>query len=312
LQNVKQMNIRSKMTVGQLVDEMKLCGVLGAGRLAKAVDLFTEMLSDESYTVFLSLAGPMVAGGLRNVISELIADNHIDVVVTNGANVVHDVIEAIGKSHLIGTFSADDAELRRLGRGRIRDIYVPQDAFEALERELFNIFDGIPKEERNKLPVYELLSKIGKQLKDEKSILHQASTRKVPIFSPGILDSMVGLHIWTYSQTKPINIDQLADMQQFSDIIYNSDKTGVIILGGGLPKHFVLGANILREGVDAAVQITLDRPEGGSLSGAPLEEGISWKKVKDKNKLVTVIGDAVILFPIIVAASLEKLKKSRI
>ena len=298
------------MTVGQLVDEMKLCGVLGAGRLAKAVDVFTEMLTDESYTIFLSLAGPMVPGGLRNVISELIANNHIDVVVTNGANVVHDIVEALGKRHLIGSFSADDTKLRSLGRGRIGDIYVPQDAFEALEKKLFEIFDSIPKHERNKLPVWNLLDKIGKRLKDEKSFLYQASINKTPIFSPGILDSMVGFHIWTYSQLKPINIDPIADMQQFSDIIYKSDKTGVIILGGGLPKHFVLGANILREGVDAAVQITLDRPEAGSLSGAPLEEGVSWKKVKNNDKLVTVIGDAIVLFPIIVAASLEKLEKS--
>jgi deoxyhypusine synthase len=309
LNNVKQMNIRPKMTVGQLVEEMKLCGVLGAGRLAKAVDVFTEMLSDESYTVFLSLAGPMVPGGLRNVISELIKDNHIDVIVTNGANVVHDIIEALGKKHLKGSFFADDSELRSLGRGRIGDIYVPQEAFEALEKELFNIFDGIPEEKRSRLAVLELLNEIGRHLKDEKSILYQASIKKMPIFAPGILDSMVGLHIWTYSQTKTFNIDQLTDMQQLSDIIFDSEKTGAIILGGGLPKHFVLGANILREGVDAAIQITLDRPEAGSLSGAPLEEGISWKKVKDDDKLVTVIGDAVILFPIIVAASLEKLEK---
>lgn len=297
------------MTVGQLVDEMKLCGVLGAGRLAKAVDVFTEMLSDESYTVFLSLAGPMVPGGLRNVISKLIKDNHIDVIVTNGANVVHDIIEALGKRHLKGSFVADDSELRSLGRGRIGDIYVPQEAFEALEKELFHIFDGIPEEKRSRLAVRELLNEIGRHLKDEKSILYQASMKKMPIFAPGILDSMVGLHIWTYSQTKTFNIDQLTDMQQLSDIIFESEKTGAIILGGGLPKHFVLGANILREGVDAAIQITLDRPEAGSLSGAPLEEGVSWKKVKDDDKLVTVIGDAVILFPIIVAASLEKLEK---
>jgi len=298
------------MTVGQLVDEMKLCGVLGAGRLAKAVDVFTEMLSDESYTVFLSLAGPMVPGGLRKVISELIANNHVDVIVTNGANVVHDIIEAIGKRHLIGSSNAEDTLLRNLGRGRIRDIYIPQEAFEALENKLFEIFDSIPKQERTKLSVGNLLNKIGRHLKDEESILYQASINKTPIFSPGILDSMLGLHIWTYSQLKPISIDLMADMQQFSDIIYKSDKTGVIILGGGLPKHFVLGANILREGVDAAVQITLDRPEAGSLSGAPLEEGVSWKKVKKDDKLVTVIGDAIILFPIVVAASLEKLEKN--
>ena len=79
-----------------------------------------------------------------------------------------------------------------------------------------------------------------------------------------------------------------------------------------MPKHHVLGANILREGVDAAVQVTLDRPEGGSFSGAPLEESISWKKVKTEGKLATVIGDASIVFPMMVAAVLEELERERI
>jgi deoxyhypusine synthase len=107
-----------------------------------------------------------------------------------------------------------------------------------------------------------------------------------------------------------LEIDPVADLNQLSNIVFDAEKVGVIILGGGLPKHHALGANMLREGVDVAVQVTLDRPEGGSFSGAPLEEAISWKKVKANDKLVSVIGDATIIFPVIVAAVLEELDRS--
>jgi deoxyhypusine synthase len=94
-------------------------------------------------------------------------------------------------------------------------------------------------------------------------------------------------------------------LNQLSEKIFQAKKTGAIILGGGLPKHFTLGANMLREGVDAAFQITLDRPEAGSLSGAPLEEAISWRKAKQNGQFCTVIGDATICFPLIVSAAID-------
>jgi len=152
-----------------------------------------------------------------------------------------------------------------------------------------------------------LLYEFGKDIKDRESILFKASKRGVPIFCPGFFDSMLGLNVWTFSQLNSISVDSIADLNELSNIVFNSKKTGAIILGGGLTKHYILGANILREGVDAAVQITLDRPEGGSLSGAPLEEAISWRKAKAKGKLVTIIGDVTIIFPIMVAAAFEKI-----
>jgi deoxyhypusine synthase len=90
------------------------------------------------------------------------------------------------------------------------------------------------------------------------------------------------------------------------DKVYEAKKVGIIMLGGGVPKHFALFANTFREGVDAAVQITMDRPEPGGLSGASLEEAISWGKVKPKGRAATVICDVTIAFPLIVAAALEK------
>ena len=306
---VRQIRVKSGMSIGQLVMEMRSCGVLGAGRLAKAVDLVTEMFMDPNYTVFLTLAGPMIPGGLRRIVKDLIDDEYIDVMIASGANIVHDVIETFGYNHIKGTLLADDVKLMKKKLGRVGDIYVRQEAFDKLEREIHKFLEEMSKEKIERLSVRRFLYNLGTRLKDPNSILVSAAKRNVPILCPGLFDSMIGFHVWTFSQLKKFSIDPLADLHELSEVVFKAKKVGAIILGGGLPKHHVLGACTLKGGVDVAVQITLDRPEGGSLSGAPLEEAISWGKVKAKGKHATVIGDATMIFPVIIAAALEKIHK---
>ena len=308
MKSVKQMNLENRMSVGQLVNEMKKTGVLGAGRLARGVDIIVEMFEDPRYTVFLGISGPAVPGGLREIIGDLIDRGYVNAIVSNGANIVHDIVESLGYKHIMGEFLADDEKLRGKRLGRIGDIYIQQKAFEALEKKTYAVLKSLPERERTGISIRKLLYEFGKSIKDDKSILFKASKRNVPIFCPGFVDSMLGLHVWTFSQLNKISIDSVTDLNELANIVFDSKKTGAIILGGGLPKHHILGANILREGVDSAVQITLDRPEGGSLSGAPLEEAISWKKAKAKGKLVTIIGDETIIFPIMIAAAFEKIQ----
>ena len=309
LKYVKQMAIEPRMTIGQLVNEMDKCGVLGAGSLAKAVNIMVEMFDKQEYTTFLCVAGPMVPGGLRAIISLLIERGYVDAVVISGANIVHDIIEAIGFKGIKGSFSANDTKLRMKNVGRAGDIFFGHNGFNALEKKAYTIFDSLMMEGKTEVAIYELLKAIGRDLDDEGSFLKKASTFNVPVFSPAIMDSMLGVHIWTYSQLKKLRINFVLDLNRMADIIFDSKKLSVIILGGGVPKHYVLGASTLRDGVDSAVQVTLDRPEGGSLSGASLEEAISWKKAQSESKLSTVIGDATIIFPIMVAATLERLTK---
>lgn len=297
------------MTVGQLVDEMAECGVLGAGRLARGVNIMVEMFEKPEYTTFLSIAGPMIPGGLRAIISYLIGQGYVDAVVTSGANVVHDVVEALGYKGVKGKSATDNVELRAREIGRADDIYFEHEGFEALEKKAYEVFDSLTSENRAEVAVHELLHAIGQALDDEESFLKKAAMRDVPIFSPAIMDSMLGLHVWTYSQLKKFSINPVLDLNRMADIVYSSRKVGAIILGGGVPKHHVLAANILREGIDAAVQITFDRPESGSLSGAPLEEAISWKKARAESKLATVIGDATIIFPLMIAATLDRIER---
>ena len=303
---VEQISLTSGMRVATLLERMGRAGVLGAGSLGRAFEVTVEMLQDPEYTVFLTLGGPMIPGGLRRIVQMLINRGLVDAVVTSGANIVHDIIESLGYSAVKGSFYADDSSLRTASIGRAGDIFFPQEGFIAFEKKTYAVLDAIPETRRRELSVSELLELYGGSLGDEASFLAAAAARKTPVFAPALLDSMLGFHIWTYSQLHSLHLDQVKDMSRLADAVYEAEKVGAIILGGGASKHFLLGANTLREGLDAAVQITLDRPEGGSLGGAPLEEAVSWKKAK-AGKLVTVVGDATMVFPILAAGALERM-----
>ncbi len=294
------------MTVAKLVEEMDACRVLGAGKIGKAAELVTRMFKDPDYTVFLTLAGALVPGGLRNIIAQLVDEGHVHVVVTTGANVVHDMVEAFGYRHKVGTFKAEDERLRREAIGRIGDIYIEQKAFKDLEKWLYRLLEEMPEQKRQRISPSDLLLEIGKRIKDKNSILAAAAKKNVPIICPGLPDSIAGFQLWVYGQDKKLILDPLGDTAKLVDRVYEAKKSGIIILGGGWPKHFALFANTFREGVDTAVQITMDRPEPGGLSGASLEEAVSWSKVKAGENTVTVVCDATIAFPLIVAAALER------
>lgn len=310
MKRVKPMRLKNGLTVGALVSEMNACGVLGAGKVGKAAELVKEMFSDSDYTVFLTLAGPLVPGGLRQIIRDLIEQEYVNVVVTTGANMVHDMVESLGHHHWIGTFLAEDEELKTKDIGRIGDIYIEQNAFKGLEKWMYKTLESIPEEKRERISTTELLFEIGKRLPDPESILATAAKKGVPIISPGLVDSIAGFHMWMFGQDKKLRIDPLLDTHKLVDIVYEAKKAGIIILGGGWPKHFALFANTFREGVDRAIQITMDRPEPGGLSGATLKEAISWGKVKPEGKEVTVICDVTIAFPLIIASALDGLGKT--
>jgi deoxyhypusine synthase len=288
------------MKVGELFEEYGKASALGAGGLAEARRVLEEMLQ-EDVTVFLGLAGPLTASGLRCVIRDLIAEKMVHAVVASGANVVHDMIEAFDGRHYGGRFDADDAELRKRKVGRIGNVYIELKAFEVFERKCQEIFAEIEDDKRKNLSMRELLWEIGARLDDEGSFLRAAYEGGVPVFSPALVDSMLGLQLFFFSQENKMVLNAVKDMKEMADMVFEARKTGAIILGGGVSKHYILGVNTLRDGIDYGVQITMDRDEAGSLSGAKLEEAISWGKAGEKAKLVSLVGDATVLFPLLMA-----------
>lgn len=287
------------------LESMEKVGVLGAGRLGRAARIIQRMFDDSECFSFLSMSGPMVPGGLRQVVSQLVESGKIDAIVTSGANIVHDLVEAYGGAHYRVPAGKDDYELREAGMGRIADIYVKEEDFEKFEKGIYSFLDGLPEEKMTTLAPTEFLRELGLAQKDNSSILRQAALRNVPIFSPGLMDSMLGFHLYTYSTTKKLSLDFVKDLRILGEIVTQTKKTGAIMLGGGLTKHFTMGSTILKGGLNMAVQITLDRPEGGSLGGAPLVEGVSWQKMQTESNFETVIGDATIIFPLLVIGTIS-------
>jgi deoxyhypusine synthase len=297
------MEVKENMSVLDLIGEMGKSGVLGAGRVSKATHLFADSIKDEDTSVFLSVAGPLVPGGLRKIIFDLINDGFVDVLITSGANITHDLVESFGGGHYRG-INADDEELCQQGMGRIGDVYTKSHDFEVFEEKISEILSKIA-EKKKIISIREFLFEIGNMIEDENSILKIAAEKGVPIYAPGIIDSMLGLQLWMFTQDKELHLDAVGDMSELSDIVFDAKKVTAVLLGGGLPKHYALASNLLKGGVDAAIQVTMDRSETGSLSGAPLEEAKSWAKAKAGSNLVTVIGDVTIIFPMMVAGARE-------
>jgi len=266
----------------------------------KAVDIYREMINDRECTKFFGLAGAMVPAGMRHIVSDMIRDREIDILVSTGANLVHDIIESMGLHHYKGTDTADDIQLKHDAVNRIYDVFLPEHHFTDFEEKLQSIFREIP----DKLSITELLSHIGARLEDDNSILKSAYDMGVPVYCPAIQDSIIGLQAWLYKQTKPLNVDVFADMRGLIDRCYEAKRAGVVIIGGGVPKNFILQSMLVTpRSFDYAIQLTMDRPETGGLSGATLDEARSWGKIGEKARSVTVYSDATITLPIIVAAA---------
>ncbi len=305
LDKVNHVDPETTTSISEFADAMSRVGVLGAGRFGRATSITKRIFEDPECFTFLSMSGPMIPGGLRILVSYLIEKGIIDTIVTSGANIVHDLVEAYGGGHYRVPPSKDDYELREAGMGRIADIFVQEKDFELFEKGIYAFLDTLSEEKLTTLAPSEFLTELGHTIDDTTSIVKQASEHGVPIFSPGLMDSMLGFHLYTYSTTKKLVLDFVKDLRILGDIVTKQKKTGAIILGGGLTKHFTMGSTILRGGLDMAVQITLDRPEGGSLGGAPLVEGVSWRKMQTEANFETVIGDATIIFPLLVIGALS-------
>lgn len=307
------MKLETQMTVNQLIQEFSKSGSFGAGRVAAACDIYERMIRDKECTIFLAVAGAVVPAGLRAIIADIIRKRLVDAVVTTGANMIHDLLEAMGGHHYKGHWNMDDSMLCKYHTYRIYDIFVPEEDFMKEDSKLAEMFDQIAKE--NKGHVFssnELMAEIGKRLNDSNSILKAAYETKVPIFVPAIRDSEFGYIHWLHASRKPLEgvlmVDAFKEVPDIIDIMANSSHIGMIVLGGGVPRNTVQHtAAIARKGINYAILITMDRPETGGLSGSTLKEAVSWGKVKPLAEKITVVSDVLIAFPLIVASVLERL-----
>ena len=312
---------RAGMTVGELADAYGDAGI-GAADLHQAVDIYAEMLGDEEVTNFFGLAGAMVPTGMRRVVADLIRDGHIDALVTTGANLTHDAIEAIGGKHHHGRDEVEgksmrdhDEQLRDEQVDRIYNVYLPQEHFALFESHLRSeVFPVLEDEGTVSIQRFtEELGRANAEVNDGEGIAEGAGVaaaayeNDVPVYCPAVQDSVLGLQAWMYSQTSDFSLDALADMTDITDLAFEAEESGAMVVGGGVPKNYTLQTMLVApDAYDYAVQLTMDPPQTGGLSGATLDEARSWGKLEKAARNASVYADATITLPLVVAAAREK------
>jgi deoxyhypusine synthase len=306
--------------VSELIKEMLLTGFQGK-KLSEVAEVWSRMLQENEIVIWLGLAGAMVPVGMKNIIIFLIKKRLIDVIVTTGANIYHDLFEAMGGRHFIGNHLADDVELRKKRIDRIYDIFASEDGLFELDKWIRDKFCPLLKDDY-RYSSREILQMLGNVVTERRSntesILSTSYLHGIPIFSPALCDSALGFSIMFANRSKNRNIilDSLKDVDESSLITEKTKKSGVIYVGGGIPKNFIQQTAVIasyQTGNDMsheyAIQITTDMPMWGGLSGCTLEEGQSWGKIKSEADKTTCYADATIVLPIIAQAMSERHKK---
>ncbi|MEF8814143.1 MAG: deoxyhypusine synthase [Halovenus sp.] len=318
---VDHAHVRAGMSVEELVAEYGHAGI-GAQTLHEAVDIYAEMLDDD-VTNFFGLAGAMVPAGMRRLVADLVRDGHIDALVTTGANLTHDTIEAIGGDHHHGRKAAPDRtdrehdeQLREEGVDRIYNVYLPQEHFALFEDHLRSeVFPALEAE--GTVSIQRFTAELGRAngvvneretVDDGAGIAATAYEHDVPIYCPAVQDSVLGLQAWMYSQTSTFSLDALSDMSTLNDQAHAAERAGAMLVGGGVPKNYVLQTMLVApDAYDYAVQLTMDPPQTGGLSGATLDEARSWGKLDPAARNASVYADATITLPLVVAAARDRL-----
>jgi deoxyhypusine synthase len=315
--------ISKNMTISQLVDFFGSTGY-NARRLFEAAKIMKEMI-DAGSTICLTLAGAMTPIGMGNAIKTLIENGFIDWIVTTGANVYHDLHFAYDLPVRQGHFQVDDDVLFSKQIVRIYDVYIKEiGTLQAQDLIIQRELKKIEKSYSESYSTADMSYGLGKatyenSINPEKSFLASAYKNDVPVFIPAISDSSIGLNMLPLlfeDVTRFPNV--MMDIAESTAILWKSKVSGGIELGGGVPKNFFQQTGpalyqILKlkdGGHDYVIQITDARPDTGGLSGATIQEGKSWGKIKTSHKNnVIVYGDSSICFPIIGAYVLSECKK---
>lgn len=286
--------------------------------LSRAADIFNDMLKDKDSTSILTIAGSTSAGGCMDLYTDLIKHNMVDVIVATGASIVDmDFFEALGFKHYQADSQVDDRELRDLYIDRIYDTYIDEEDLQAVDHTIFEIAETL---ERRPYSSREFIWEMGKYLtkhaKKKGSLVQTAYEHGVPIFCPAFTDSSAGFGLVLHQVKNPGNymsIDSVADFRELTDIKIAAGTTGLLMIGGGVPKNFtqdtVVCAEILGhhdvEMHKYAIQITVADVRDGACSSSTLKEACSWGKV-DVAQEQMVFAEAGSVLPLLASDAYHK------
>src|ERR687887_1569065 len=275
--------------------------------LSQGVEILQRMQNEQmTCTKFLSFVGALISTGIRGIIRDMLKNKMFDCVITTCGALDHDIARSY-KKYYLGDMRMDDRVLLKNKLHRLGNVLIPMENYGPLIEEKVQacLRDLYHKENKREVSTYEIADYIGATL-DESSFLYWAHKNKIPVIVPGIVDGAVGSQVWSfYQQYRDFKIDIMMDETKLSDLVYDAKKSGALMIGGGISKHHTLWWNQFKGGLDYAVYITTAPEWDGSLSGALVEEAISWRKVTTKARHTTIHGEATTMLPFIYAALLE-------
>ncbi|KAJ5148447.1 hypothetical protein N7448_000025, partial [Penicillium atrosanguineum] len=316
------------ITVAELVDNLTNTGFQGsavaeAARIINEMRAFRQPETGEKTTIFLGYTSNLISSGLRDTLRYLVKHNHVSAIVTTAGGVEEDIIKCLAPTYL-GAFSTPGAGLRAKGLNRIGNLLVPNNNYCAFEDWVVPLLDTMLEEqEAAKLKAREtgneedelhwtpsrITERLGREINNEDSVLYWAAKNNIPVFCPALTDGSLGdmLYFHTYkSSPQRLRVDIVDDVRRINSMAVRAARAGMIILGGGVVKHHIANACLMRNGAEHAVYVNTAQEFDGSDAGARPDEAVSWGKIKTDAQAVKVYAEATAVFPLIVAASFAR------
>ncbi|OJJ45287.1 hypothetical protein ASPZODRAFT_152963 [Penicilliopsis zonata CBS 506.65] len=316
------------ITVAEMVEDMRYMGFQGSA-VSEAAQIINEMRAyrhpetGDKTTIFLGYTSNLISSGLRDTLRYLVRHKHVSAIVTTAGGVEEDLIKCLAPTYM-GSFSTPGAGLRQQGLNRIGNLVVPNSNYCAFEDWLVPILDqmleeqeaaqakaretGDEEDELHWTPS-RIIERLGREINHEDSVLYWAARNGIPIFCPALTDGSLGdmLYFHTYkSSPRRLRVDIVDDVRRINTMAVRAARAGMIILGGGVIKHHIANACLMRNGAESAVYINTAQEFDGSDAGARPDEAVSWGKIKPDAKSVKVYAEATVVFPLIVAATFAR------
>ncbi|XP_051170064.1 probable deoxyhypusine synthase [Leptopilina boulardi] len=276
------------------------------------IDSFEEdefIKRKHSCTIFLGYTSNMASCGIRDTIRFLVQHKLIDCIVTTAGGVEEDLIKCLAPTY-IGDFSLDGKFLRDKGINRIGNLLVPNNNYCLFEDWVMPKFDEMLREQKEKGMLWtpsKIIEKLGNDINNTESICYWAAKNKIPIFSPALTDGSLGDMMYFHSFRNPgLVVDILSDLRRLNTMSVKAVNTGIIIIGGGVVKHHICNANLMRNGADYSVFINTSSEFDGSDSGARPDEAVSWGKIRKEATPVKIYAEATLIFPLLVGETFAK------
>ncbi len=296
-----------------------------ATNLGRAMEIINNMLSwkpetapeepmkngvdQTKTTIFLGYTSNLVSCGMRESLRYLVEHKLVDAVVSTGGGIEEDFIKCLAPTYM-GSFRVDDDKLRDEGINRIGNLLVPNDNYCKFEDWIVPILNEMAVEQERdgvRWTPSKMIHRFGKEINDERSIYYWAYKNDIPVFSPALTDGSIGDMLFFHTFKHPeLQLDIIDDIRRINMLAVNSARTGMVILGGGLVKHHIFNANLMRNGADYAVVINTSGEFDGSDAGASTAEAKSWGKIRADAECVKVVSEVTLVWPLIMAATFAK------